>query len=136
MKSPITKEEIMSMKPGHEMNALVWLAINEKPMNISECRHVDGDIQPFAGYPTGHISPMNYSGDIRAAWNVWIELVEWQRFPTVHQGPDESGSGDYFFICVVNPVIEIVADSFPLGICQIALLTRLQMESRLGTNET
>jgi hypothetical protein len=71
-----------------------------------------------------------YSSDVYAAWAVWEKLVELERFPTVHQGPDENGSGNYFFICVVNPVIEIVSDSFPVGICKIALLARLQMEGK------
>ena len=64
-------EKIETMQAGREMDALVWLALNGKPLDsLMTCRHVDGDIQPHAGYPVGHISPPDYSTDIAAAWEI------------------------------------------------------------------
>ena len=60
---------------GREMDALVWLALNGKTaemidQGVRNCRYVDGDVQPHAGHPLGHISPPPYSTDIAAAQDV------------------------------------------------------------------
>ena len=58
----MTKDEVLAMKPGRELDALVWLLLNDRPLDdLPKCRHVDGDVQPHAGYPAGHISPPPYS---------------------------------------------------------------------------
>lgn len=62
---------IDKFEAGRELDALVWLALNGKKgektsQGILGCRYVDGDIQPHAGYPIGHISPPNYSTSIAA----------------------------------------------------------------------
>ena len=62
--------KVDEMGAGREMDALVWLALNGKSIENGTfcCRYVDGDVQPHAGYPVGHISPPRYSTDIAAAW--------------------------------------------------------------------
>lgn len=62
----------ITLPPGRELDAMVWQALNGEEINLLACRHVDGDWQPYAGYPVGHISPPPYSTDIAAAW----EMVE------------------------------------------------------------
>ncbi len=83
--------DIDKLEAGRETDALVWLALNGKAgemidQGILGCRYVDGDVQPHAGYPTGHISPPYYSTDIAWAWEVlekvaskaagWVRLRE------------------------------------------------------------
>ena len=41
------------------------------------CRFVDGDYQPHAGYPSGHISPLPYSTEMTAAM-IAIEGVSYE----------------------------------------------------------
>ncbi len=72
------------MEVGRELDALVWLAFNGKAGEITNqgilnCRYVDGDVQPHAGYPTGHISPPNYSTDVIAACEM-EEMIEQRGF--------------------------------------------------------
>ena len=64
--------DIDKLEAGRETDALVWLALNGKAgemidQNVLGCRYVDGDVQPHAGYPIGHISPPYYSIDIATA---------------------------------------------------------------------
>ena len=65
--------DVDRMEVGRELDALIWLALNGKTgeminQDILGCRHIDGDIQPHAGYPVGHISPPNYSIYIAMDW--------------------------------------------------------------------
>lgn len=62
--------DIDSLEPGRELDAMVWQALNGQEVNIVKCRYVDGDWQPHAGYPSGHISPPHYSTEMAAAWEV------------------------------------------------------------------
>ena len=55
---------------ARELDAKVWLALEGRPGDILTCRYVDGDVQPHAGYPIGHISPPHYSTDWGAAGQV------------------------------------------------------------------
>ncbi len=58
-------EKIETMQAGREMDALLWLALNGKPLDsLLTCRYVDGDVRPHAGYPIGHISPPDYSTNL------------------------------------------------------------------------
>ena len=67
----MTRDEVLAMKPGRELDALVWLMLNDKPLDdLIMCRRVDGDVQPHAGYPVGHISPPQYSTNEADAWGV------------------------------------------------------------------
>ncbi len=76
--------DIDNLEAGRETDALVWLALNSKPGEMTDqgvfgCRYVDGDVQPHAGYPMGHISPPNYSTDIVAACEM-EEMIEQRGF--------------------------------------------------------
>jgi len=67
----MNKDFVLSLKPGRELDALVWLMLNDRPLDdLLQCRHVDGDVQPYAGYPAGHISPPPYSTNIFYAGEV------------------------------------------------------------------
>ena len=70
----MTRDEVLAMKPGRELDALVWLMLNDKPLDdLLRCRYVDGDVQPHAGYPAGHISPPPYSTNIKYAAEVALK---------------------------------------------------------------
>lgn len=66
---------------NRELDALMWKMLNDKKVTLFDCRYVDGDVQPHAGYPIGHISPEPYSTDIAAAWKVLLKLEA--KSPTV-----------------------------------------------------
>lgn len=57
MPDEVTVEQL----PGRELDAMVWLALHDREPTVVGCRYVDGDVQPHAGYPTGYISPPEYS---------------------------------------------------------------------------
>lgn len=58
-------------EPGRKIDALVWLVLNDRGPTLAGLRHVDGDWQPHAGYPVGHISPPHYSTDDGDAMEVF-----------------------------------------------------------------
>lgn len=121
--------KIEGMPAGREMDALVWLALHGKPANLFECRYVDGDVQPHADYPAGHISPPHYSTEVSDAW-IALEYFkgEGKHYEIGHHISDTNkvyvafggefvqyeGWGDYEG--------ETLADSFPLAICRAALI--------------
>jgi hypothetical protein len=70
----MTRDEILNMPAGREMDALVWMVINNQKPDLSMCRFVDGDYQPNAGYPAGHISPPRFSKSMVWAWDVFEGL--------------------------------------------------------------
>ena len=113
----------MTDEAGREMDALMWLLLNDKPLDLMKCRYVDGDVQPHAGYPAGHISPDNFSTDIAAAWLVVEKLTEEYY---VDIGIDKHGAqvqinyytgSEYGWIHGES----VRADTFPLAICRAAL---------------
>lgn len=60
---------------GRELDAAIWMILNDQKVQLCEqgvfgCRYVDGDVQPHAGYPIGHISPPRYASDLVLAFNV------------------------------------------------------------------
>ena len=60
---------------GRERDAAVWLMLRPHCDEVSLllCRYVDGDVQPHAGYPVGHISPPHYTDEeAAAAINKWV----------------------------------------------------------------
>ena len=69
---------IDEMEAGRGLDALVWMALNGKSIEDGtiRCRYVDGDVQPHAGYPVGHISPPHYSTDNAAALVALDELKD------------------------------------------------------------
>lgn len=64
------------LEPGRELDAMVWMARNGQKPDVMKCRHVDGDVQPHAGYPSGHISPPNSSTDIEDALATLEEFTD------------------------------------------------------------
>jgi hypothetical protein len=94
----VNRDEILKKPAGREMDALMWLLLNDKPLDLTICRYVDGDVQPHAGYPVGHISPENYSTDIALALQVVEKMREWEHLNT------------------------------PLAICRAALLAVLKLD--------
>jgi len=82
---------IDEMEAGREMDALVWMALNGKSIEDGtiRCRYVDGDVQPHAGYPVGHISPPHYSTNDAAA----LEITEtWEYNWNICRDVGKSGS--------------------------------------------
>lgn len=75
MKTKMTRDEILNMPAGREMDALVWLALHGRiEEGLLTCRRVDGDIQPSSLIAGGHVSPPYYSEGIGAAWEVVEKL--------------------------------------------------------------
>jgi hypothetical protein len=112
----MTRDEILNMPAGRELDALVWMALHGQEPNILVCRHVDGDYQPHAGYPSGHISPPHYSTDIAAAWEV-DKVTEIAMLNKVH-GTWEA----YCFTPSKERSLCGKDKSAPLAICRAALL--------------
>lgn len=80
-------------KPGRELDALVWLVLHGRPTGeLMSCRYVDGDVQPHAGYPLGHISPPAYSTDIQRAFSV-LDKLHNQGFGIINVS---NGDGDSY----------------------------------------
>lgn len=70
--------QVDPMPAGREMDALFWLVLNGKPPDLLlTCRHVDGDVQPHAGYPLGHISPPDYSTNLHLLIQTMKSLDFW-----------------------------------------------------------
>ena len=114
--------DIDKMEAGRELDAAVWLALEGKPIDLLRCRYVDGDIQPHAGYPAGHISPPHYSTDIAAAWLV-VEKMQWWK---AENDLSEDGSVMWHFRVGEPPnhkwySAEAPRNQEPLAICRAAL---------------
>jgi len=115
----MTREDILNMQAGRETDALIWLSLNDKPLNILMCRHVDGDIQPHAGYPVGHISPPHYSTDIGAAWEVVEKMRKIKRPVDIYSSVNGwIANFDYMDIAL--------GETAPLAICRAALLAVME----------
>ena len=124
--------DIDNLAEGRELDALVWMALNGQrgrmiDQGVFGCRYVDGDVQPHAGYPNGHVSPPRYSTDIAAAWEV-VEKLEynWSLQRDVGKCGDEyetSGDNLYRFIYSAPgmPMQGVRATTGPLAICRAAL---------------
>lgn len=59
-----------------EIDALIWQLLHNEQLNLGNCRYVDGDVQPNAGYPIGHVSPEHYSSDIGMAWKAVDKITD------------------------------------------------------------
>ena len=130
--------DIDKLEAGREFDALVWMMLNGQRGEMTEggvfdCRYVDGDVQPHADYPTGHISPPHYSTDIGAAWEVVSNHCGGGRWLEVgYMGPFLVGVSP-FLNCVllwreegeteVHPFhsVNAQAETAPLAICRAAL---------------
>lgn len=131
----MTRDEILNMPAGREMDALIWLSLNDKPLDILTCRHIDGDVQPHAGYPLGHISPPCYSTDISSAWEVVEKIVENFKCDVSIANRSSGNDCPRIYVCRIqygtleydNPdlLLYVVADTAPLAICRAALLAKV-----------
>ncbi len=119
----MTRDEILNMPAGREMDALVWMALHEQSPDLTLCRFVDGDYQPNAGYPVGHISPPNYSTDIAAAW----EVKEKIGFPIslVESMLGGDFSCEFLVDLETSEIVEGIAGTAPLAICRASLLAAM-----------
>jgi|GEM_PF-3919537 len=100
------------LEAGRELDAMVWQALNGQEVSTITCRYVDGDVQPHAGYPVGHVSPLHYSEDMNAA------LLGLNKFTDVEL---EKTGGDWSCL-IYDSNYMIVRKSLPLAI-SIAILT-------------
>lgn len=109
------------MEAGRELDAVVWLAMNDRSIEHGTfgCRYVDGDVQPHAGYPVGHISPPRYSTDITAAWEIILKF-RGRGFITVSEY--HNGRVQCYFCTGPHSSVIVSAESAPLAICRALLL--------------
>ena len=113
------KIERSSLEAGRKTDALVWLAIYRKEAgwdgkSALGCRYVDGDVQPYAGHPVGHISPPNYSTDMGATWEIVLHMLE-------HAYGFELYYDAFAWYCKFDPSKDeewIKAKTAPLAICR------------------
>ena len=113
------------LKAGRELDALVWLALNDHPLDLMNCRYVDGDIQPHAGYPFGHISPAPSStGPVsmfmliddlinnHSVWRFEVSMVIPNSDPVVWEVlvNDSHAVGDTMQEAVAKAAIKVVTD--------------------------
>lgn len=122
----LTREEIENMPAGREMDALVWMSLNDQHPDLSMCRFVDGEYQPNSGYPFGHISPPRYSTGISAAWEV-VEKLHLMVRPSILSGNWVAMKFERVYLSGKwEGVGEATADTAPLAICRAALLATLE----------
>jgi len=68
-----------------------------------------------------------YSTDIAAAFLVWDKLVEMERYPTLHEGPQEYDGAVVAGVSLVNPATsEAFAETKALAICRAALIATMK----------
>lgn len=133
----MTRDEILNMPAGREMDALVWMALHEQNPDLTLCRFVDGEYQPNAGYPSGHISPPNYSTDIAAAWDV-VKKICIEAPEDCWTGPQMQINYSYeecevIFtnldsIDCISETAEATAKNLPLAICRAALIAVMEAQ--------
>lgn len=120
----MNKEKIENMKAGREMDALVWQALNDHTLNVLTCRHVDGDIQPNAGYPIGHISPPPYSTDISAAWLV-VEKMHDSGWASSIENDIHQYNCDFSNVEGIHAMVRMYGYTAMLAICRAAIMAKL-----------
>lgn len=114
---------------GRELDALMWLLINDKPLDLLKCRYVDGDVQPHGGYPAGHISPDPFSTTWHAAGLVVLKLEEIDPDAVIRISNGDSDSCDVDILPggflskleVVHVSLEGGLERTPEAICLAAL---------------
>ena len=113
---------------NREIDAMVWQALAGQKPDSKKCRWIDGDVQPHAGYPTGHISPPHYHLDLNAIW----KAVDYMRekhgfaghngFMLVGQETGDDPVPDHLWYCEFpEPWVEASADTVQLAICKAFL---------------
>lgn len=117
----MTRDEIETMESGRELDAIIWFIANNKTIDLSECRYVDGDIQPHAGYPVGHVSPEFYSTYLPAAFNAALNISNRGWSFEVEYDTQEYWCTFHNIKGVLLPVTAR-AYTAPLAICRAVLL--------------
>lgn len=127
----MTRDEILAMPPGREMDALVAEKVMGwgKPETDVFCREcLDPTVQHWerpGGYRCG--DRYAFSLDPAAVWMVVEELVEMGRYPTIHIGPTEDDDEPVCFVTLVNPLEECPpALDMPHAICRASLLAVME----------
>lgn len=95
--------------------------------SVTANREIDALVKSFV---MGGLPPVSYSilfdyiphytTNISDAMTVWDKLVEMERFPDMHEGPNENGD-IRVFISLVNPVIDLMAHDKCHAIVRAAL---------------
>lgn len=113
----MTRDEILAMPAGRDMDALVgeyvfgWEKGTFPVYEPMKSKHGDYMVRPIS----------NYSTDISAAWDVVEKLKESSLWLDLNTSPDgcQVGFADYF----------VFADTAPLAICRAALLAVADIDS-------
>jgi len=124
----MNRDTILAMPAGRELDALIWLMLEGKPLDLSKCRYVDGDVQPHVGYPGGHISPPPYSTSIEAAWKV-MEKMETAHGWDSHNGIIILRDEDGWYVEFPLPGWDYACTpTLPHSICLAALLAAKHLD--------
>ena len=127
----MTKDEILAMKPGRDLDRLVAEKIFDcDTLTARVGLHEDGDIEYCWGYPLGHDVAPNYSTDIAAAWEVVEEMHKKEKFTgcracleihgTSFDGNNDDETGGKWLACILGE--EVWGDTAQEAICKAALL--------------
>jgi len=127
----MTKEEIMQLKSGKKLNALVAENImgwTKKQVSADECFEITGDccanIIWLDSYDTWAYEPDKYSTDISEAWQVieYLKTKGWGFQLKMDNiiWAELYGLGIGYFTCI--------GESAPEAICKVALLASLTQD--------
>ena len=106
----MTREEILNMKAGREMDALIATQFTKFEHYQGEWWWQDGNLEELPDYST----------DICEAWNVIMKFAK--KFIEVYI--ESRGTG--FFVMIGDDLEDGVSeDSCPLAICKAALLAKI-----------
>ena len=133
----MTKDEILNMQAGREMDAL----IAEKVMGDNIKRFIWKRYgKPDAIQDPDYGGPRYFSTDIAAAWGVVEKMgYNWSLSRDVGRcGSDYETKGDmlYRFIYTAPgmPMEGVTAETFPLAVCRAALLAKAEQSSAMEEN--
>ncbi|HHW13720.1 MAG TPA: hypothetical protein GXX28_02130 [Firmicutes bacterium] len=124
----MTRDEILAMKPGRELDALVA----ERVLGYKVVDVLPQGITYMAGKRKRWIKNPNYSTDVAAAWEVRSELleshggVELVRMCEKHPELCELTTSRWRDSKEQRVVIAVMADSMPEAVCKVALLAEIR----------
>lgn len=103
-----------------ELDALMWMLLNDKELNLLTCRYLDGDVRPHAGYPVGHISPAHYSSDTAAVAEVLDKATYFEAETLLN--PDGSRGSVVATVALPGTLMgDAEAGTLSLAVCLAAL---------------
>jgi len=119
----VTRDDILKMEAGPEMNALISSVVLKQGEYIQHTTKL-GTIQHVIKIPSGDlVLPDNHSTDIAAAWYVVEKMRTQGRI--IMLVFDEEVKVEYLDNKPI-PLILARADTAPLAICRAALLATVQ----------